>query len=173
VVLNQVENELQEAVHSPTNTLVLYMEQLEAAFRAAGITVPFTHNEKGQRSQSWSTDYEAVGGAVNMYGLDSYPGGLSCTNINTGFNVVRNYFQWFSNYSYTQPNYLAEFEGGFFTPWGGRFYDDCLAEHEPAFADVYYKNNIGQRVTLQNLYMAWGGTNWVIQKLSNAESVLI
>lgn len=25
---------------------------------------------------------------------------------------------------------------------------------------VYYKNNIGQRVTLQNLYMGWGGTNW-------------
>jgi hypothetical protein len=25
---------------------------------------------------------------------------------------------------------------------------------------VYYKNNIGQRTTLQNLYMAWGGTNW-------------
>lgn len=149
------------------------MEQLEAAFRAAGITVPFTHNEKGQRSQSWSTDYEDVGGAVNMYGLDSYPGGLSCTNINTGFNVVRNYFQWFSNYSYTQPNYLAEFEGGFFTPWGGKFYDDCLAEHDPAFADVYYKNNIGQRVTLQNLYMAWGGTNWVRRKFSNAERILI
>ena len=52
------------------------MEQIEAAFRAAGITVPFTHNEKGERSISWSTDYEDVGGAVNVYGLDSYPGGL-------------------------------------------------------------------------------------------------
>ncbi len=162
VILNQVENELQETVHSPNNTLVLYMEQLESAYRAAGITVPLTHNEKGQRSQSWSTDYENVGGAVNMYGLDSYPGGLSCTNINSGFNVVRNYYQWFANYSYTQPNYFAEFEGGYFTPWGGSFYDDCLAEHDPDFPDVYYKNNIGQRTTLQNLYMAWGGTNWVV-----------
>lgn len=74
--MNQVENELQETTHSATNTLVLYMEQLEAAYRAAGITVPFTHNEKGERSISWSTDYENVGGAVNVYGLDSYPGGL-------------------------------------------------------------------------------------------------
>lgn len=33
--------------------------------------VPFTSNEKGERSESWSTDFENVGGAVNMYGLDS------------------------------------------------------------------------------------------------------
>lgn len=137
------------------------MEQLEAAYRAAGITVPFTHNEKGQRGQSWSTDYQNVGGAVNMYGLDSYPGGQSCTNINTGFSLVRNYYQWFSNYSYTQPNYFPEFEGGWFSGWGsGSFYDACLSEHDPAFADVYYKNNIAQRTTLLNLYMGWGGTNW-------------
>lgn len=53
------------------------MEQIEQASRDAGIVVPFTSNEKGQRSQSWSTDYEDVGGAVNVYGLDSYPGGVS------------------------------------------------------------------------------------------------
>lgn len=62
VILNQVENELQETVHSPTNTLILYMKQLEAAYRASGIEVPFTHNEKGQCSQSWSTDYGNAGG---------------------------------------------------------------------------------------------------------------
>ncbi|KAG9232521.1 putative beta-galactosidase C [Amylocarpus encephaloides] len=160
VILNQIENELQETTYLPTSTLVLYMEQLKKAFRAAGVTVPLSHNEKGMRSVSWSTDYHNVGGAVNMYGLDSYPGGLSCTNPNSGFNVVRTYHQWFSNYSYTQPNYFPEFEGGWFSAWGGSFYDSCAAEHEPGFADVYYKNNIGQRTTLQNLYMTWGGTNW-------------
>ena len=109
---------------------------------------------------SWSTDYQNVGGAIDIYGLDSYPGGLSCTNVNSGFNLVRNYYQWFSNYSYTQPSYFPEFQGGWFAPWGGSFYDDCESEHDPAFADVYYKNNIGQRTTLLNLYMAFGGTNW-------------
>jgi hypothetical protein len=93
------------------------MEQLKAAFRLSGVTVPFSHNEKGMRSMSWSTDYQDVGGSVNLYGLDSYPGGLSCTNQNSGFNVVRNYNQWFSNYSYTQPNHFPEFEAGYFTPW--------------------------------------------------------
>jgi len=52
---------------------------------------------------------------------------LSCTNINTGFNLVRNYYQWFQNYSYTQPEFWPEFEAGWFQPWAGNFYDDCLA----------------------------------------------
>lgn len=46
------------------------MEQIEKVLRDAGITVPFTSNEKGERSESWSVDYEDVGGAVDMYGLD-------------------------------------------------------------------------------------------------------
>ena len=65
--------------------------------------MPFTSNEKGERSQSWSTDYRNVGGAVNIYGLDSYPGGGSCTSLNSGFKVLTNYYQWFQNYSWTQP----------------------------------------------------------------------
>ncbi|KAF7185947.1 putative beta-galactosidase C [Pseudocercospora fuligena] len=160
VILYQIENELQEITHEANNTLVQYMEQVESASRRVGIEVPFFSNEKGMRSQSWSTDYQDVGGSVNIYGLDSYPGGLSCTDPNAGFKVVRTYYQWFQNYSFTQPSFVPEFEAGYFQPWGGEFYDTCLAEHEPQFADVYYKNNIGQKITLQSLYLAFGGTNW-------------
>ena len=160
VILNQVENELQETVHQANDTLVIYMEQVKKAFRDAGVTVPFIHNEKGMRSQSWSTDYQNVGGAVNIYGLDSYPGGTSCTSVNSGYNLVRTYYQWFQNYSYTQPEFLPEFKGGYFQPWGGSNYDDCPNILSPQFADLFYKNNIGQRITMQNLYMAFGGTNW-------------
>ncbi|KAK8114857.1 hypothetical protein PG999_006926, partial [Apiospora kogelbergensis] len=174
VILNQIENEYQQpgSPHTPGSTQVTHMKQIEAAFRAAGVVVPFTHNEKGMRSQSWSRDYQDVGGAVDVYGLDSYPGGLSCTNLNTGFNVVRTYHQWFQNYSFTQPEYLPEFEGGWFSNWGSdTFYDECTTEHDPAFADVYYKNNIGQRVTLHNIYMAYGGTNWGQCKRTPAPSL--
>ncbi|CAG8313285.1 unnamed protein product [Penicillium nalgiovense] len=160
VILNQHENELQETTHSADNTVVKYMEQIKAAFSDAGIIVPSSHNEKGMRSMSWSTDYQDVGGAVNIYGLDSYPGGLSCTNPNTGFNLVRTYYQWFQNYSSSQPEYLPEFEGGWFSAWGGSFYDQCSTELSPEFADVYYKNNIGSRVTLHNIYMVMGATSW-------------
>lgn len=153
VILAQVENELQETRYEANNTLVLYMEQLEAAFKDAGIVVPTTHNEKGFRSKSWSTDYNNVGGAVNVYGLDSYPGGLSCTNPNSGFNLPRTYYQWFQDVSPTQPEYLPEFEGGYFQPWGGYFFDQCLAEQSAEFADVYYKGVIAQRATLLSLYM--------------------
>ncbi|KAF2201860.1 hypothetical protein GQ43DRAFT_414862 [Delitschia confertaspora ATCC 74209] len=160
VVMVQIENELQETNYDPNDTLVRYMEQLKTAFKEVGIVVPLSHNEKGMRSKSWSTDYKNVGGAVNLYGLDSYPGGLSCTNPNSGFSLPRNYYQWFQEVSFTQPQYLPEFEAGWFQPWGGYFYDECKAEHNPEFADVYYKGVIGQRTTLLNLYMAFGGTNW-------------
>ena len=153
VVLTQVENELQETRHVADDTLVIYMEQLKDAFKKAGITVPLTHNEKGLRSKSWSTDYQNVGGAIDIYGLDSYPGGMSCTNPDSGFNLPRNYYQWFQEVSPTQPEYFPEFEGGWFQPWGGFFFDQCLAEQSPEFADVFYKGLIGQRATLLNLYM--------------------
>ncbi|KAE8152120.1 putative beta-galactosidase [Aspergillus avenaceus] len=160
VILNQHENELQETVYEADDTKVVYMKQIAEAFEEVGIVVPSSHNEKGMRAVSWSTDYKDVGGAVNVYGLDSYPGSLSCTNPDSGFNLVRTYYQWFRDYSPTQPEYLPEFEGGWFQPWGGAFYDTCAAELSPEFADVYYKNNVGSRVTLQNIYMVFGGTNW-------------
>ena len=160
VILNQIENELTETTHSANNTLVLYMEQVEQAFRDAGVIVPSTSNEKGERGMSWSTDFENVGGAVNVYGLDSYPGGTKCNNPTSGYSVVRNYYQWFQTTSFTQPEFLPEFEGGYFQPWGGFNYDTCMAELSPNFPDLYYKNNIGQRDTMLNLYMGFGGTNW-------------
>lgn len=134
MILNQIENEYQETRHVANATEVLHMEQLKKAFKEAGVVVPLTHNEKGMRSMSWSVDYQNVGGAVDVYALDSYPGGLSCTNNATGFNLVRTYHQWFQNYSYTQPPYLAEFEGGWFSAWGDKvFYDEvrrCLHHQE-------------------------------------------
>lgn len=160
VILAQVENELSQTRYVATDTLVVYMEQLKTAFREAGIVVPLTHNEKGFRAKSWSTDYNNVGGAIDVYGLDSYPGGMSCTNLDTGFNLPKTYYQWFQDVSPTQPEYLPEFEGGWFQPWGGYFFDQCLAEQSPEFPDVFYKGLIGQRATLLNLYMAYGGTNW-------------
>lgn len=113
VILDQIENELVEgSAHEANSTLVLYMEQLEQASREAGITVPFTFNDVGEKHASWSTDYDNVGGAVNVYGLDSYPGNLGCSNLDQGFEIVRGYYQWFQNNSLTQPEYIPEFEGG-------------------------------------------------------------
>jgi len=54
VIMMQVENELSETNYSATDTLVIYMQQLQKTMRDAGIVVPFFHNEKGMRAQSWS-----------------------------------------------------------------------------------------------------------------------
>ena len=75
-------------MHEANDTRVIYMEQLKKAFREAGIVVPLTHNEAGMSYQSWSTDYEDVGGAVNIYGLDNYPGGLDCKSHLTVFPSI-------------------------------------------------------------------------------------
>src|SRR3569833_436776 len=112
--MNLIENELQETTHSATDTLVIYMQQIEAAFKEAGIVVPSSSNEKGMRSQSWSTDYQNVGGAVDLYGLDSYPGGLSCTNPNTGFQVPWFFFLWFSFFLFLLLCFFFVFVAGWF-----------------------------------------------------------
>lgn len=52
---------------------------------------------------------------------------MSCTNPNTGFNLPYTYYQWFHDVSPSQPEYLPEFEGGWFQPWGGYFYDTVNA----------------------------------------------
>jgi beta-galactosidase GanA len=160
VILTQVENELTQTRYEATNTLVVYMEQIKAAFKDAGIIVPLTHNEKGFRGKSWSTDYNNVGGAVDIYGLDSYAGGLVCTKPDAGFSVIRTYYQWFQEVSPTQPEYLPEFRGGWFQAWGENFFDQCQSELSPEYPDVFYKGVIGQRASLLNVYMAYGGTNW-------------
>ncbi|PYH32129.1 glycoside hydrolase family 35 protein [Aspergillus neoniger CBS 115656] len=164
VILFQVENELRETSHKPNNTLVTYMEQFESVIRDVGITVPTTHNEQSTRYISWSRNYENVSGAVDIYSFDDYPAGFLVGNKcdgATGFDVVRTYYQWFMNYAWSGPIYLAEFEGGRTLTWGApQNYDDCRSEHSTTFVDIYYKNNIGQRVTLQSIYEGYGGTNW-------------
>ncbi|KJR80792.1 uncharacterized protein SPSK_05309 [Sporothrix schenckii 1099-18] len=149
IILTQVENELTETHHTASDSLVIYMQQLEAALRAAGINTPLTSNEKGMRgAASWSSDYQDVGGAVDIYGMDSYPGGMSCTNRASGFNVVRTYGQWFSSYAALQPVSLPEFEGGWFSGWGGTFYDEVRDKVERLNTAIPDANQTVRRGTL-------------------------
>ena len=66
VILYQIENEYDGA--TPT-----YMEELKAAARRDGITVPLFHNDKG-RNLLWS----AGPGAPEIYATDTYPAGFDC-----------------------------------------------------------------------------------------------
>ncbi|WYZ39133.1 hypothetical protein EsH8_III_001047 [Colletotrichum jinshuiense] len=52
------------------------------------------------------------------------------------------------------------FQGGSFDPYGGPGFDQCAALLNHEFERVFYKNNMAAGVTLFNVYMIFGGTNW-------------
>lgn len=172
VITFQIENEYGEQwIGSPENrvpneTAISYMELLEANARANGIDVPFTANEPNQNSISWGKDWSNAGGNVDITGLDSYPSCWTCdlsqctsTNgVYIPFEVV-DYYDYFQTTQPTMPSFLPEFQGGSYNPWGGPE-GGCPNNTGADFANVFYRWNIGQRVTAMSLYMLYGGTNW-------------
>ena len=58
------------------------------------------------------------------------------------------------------PNSLPEFQGGNFDPWGGRGEDDCAILLNMEFERVQYKKFFASGLTLLNIYMIYGGSNW-------------
>jgi hypothetical protein len=58
------------------------------------------------------------------------------------------------------PYSIVEFQAGSFDPWGGPGFDKCYTLTGAAFERVFYKNLYSFGVTILNLYMTWGGTNW-------------
>lgn len=54
---------------------------------------------------------------------------------------------------------MPEFQGGSYNPWGGPE-GGCADNTGADFANLFYRWNIGQRVTAMSLYMLFGGTNW-------------
>lgn len=171
VILFQIENELgaqweDVATRTPNLPAANYMQLLQDKAREAGIDVPLTHNDPNMKSFSWSKDFSNVTGNVDVVGLDSYPSCWSC-NLSecTGTNgayvayQVQNYVDYFANFSATQPNFMPEFQGGSYNPWGGPE-GGCPNDIGVDFANLFYRNLIYQRVTAVSLYMLFGGTNW-------------
>ncbi|TLD37030.1 glycoside hydrolase family protein [Venturia nashicola] len=172
VFIYQIENELGQqwtnvAAKTPNLNAIAYMEKLEKAARDSGIVVPLIHNNPNMRTKSWSQDYGAgFGGNVDIYALDHYPSCWSCdlsecssTNGNVPDGTVYEYYTNFQTVAPTQPSFLAEFQGGSYLPWAGPE-GGCIDNTGPNWVNVYYRHNIGQKVSAQNVYMAYGGTNW-------------
>lgn len=171
VVLFQIENEFGQqwedvATRTPNVAADEYMALLEQSARDNGIDVPLAHNNPNMHAYSWSKDYSNVTGNVDVVGVDSYPSCWSC-NLSecTGTNgayiayQVVDYDDYFASFSPTQPNFMPEFQGGSYNPWGGPE-GGCPADIGVDFANLFYRNLISQRVTAVSLYMLYGGTNW-------------
>lgn len=173
VLFYQIENEYGEqwtdvSARTPNETAIAYMQLLEAAATRSGIDVATIANNPNLGTKSWSMDYDIdnVGGDVWLYGLDHYPSCWSCnsaectgTNGNVPDFTLYDYYTNFQETAPTMPSFLAEFQGGSYNPWSGPA-GGCTSTTGPDWVNVFYRHNIAQKVTAQNIYMIFGGTNW-------------
>ncbi|KAH9886114.1 glycoside hydrolase family 35 protein [Xylariomycetidae sp. FL2044] len=159
VILFQPENEYTSADQFSPFPDGGYMEYVMQQARDAGIVVPFISNDAS------ASGHNAPGtgiGEVDIYGHDGYPLGFDCAHptVWPNGNLPTAYRANHLAQSPSTPFSLVEFQGGSFDPWGGWGFEQCsqLVNHE--FERVFYKNNYAVGVTIYNLYMIFGGTNW-------------
>ncbi|KAH8649361.1 beta-galactosidase extracellular [Xylariales sp. PMI_506] len=158
IILVQLENEYTYGASWITWPDVVYIEAVNQQFRDAGIVVPTINNEAG-----------AIGlfvpgepGGPDIYGHDSYPIGWTCsqpTNWSQG-SLPTNFRELHLEQSPSTPYAIPEFQGGAIDAWGGTGLDLCAAFINAEAERVFYKNDFSFGITIFNLYMTFGGTNW-------------
>jgi beta-galactosidase GanA len=159
VILLQPENEYTQAapgIQFPNGDYFAYVEQ---QYRNAGIVLPFISNDaapKGIFAPGNGT------GSVDIYGHDGYPLGFDCANPSTwpDGSLPTNYHILHLEEAPTGPYAIVEFQGGSFDPWGGPGFGKCTTLLNQEFERVFYKNDFSFGVTIFNIYMTYGGTNW-------------
>ncbi|KUL82910.1 hypothetical protein ZTR_10382 [Talaromyces verruculosus] len=164
VIMLQPENEYSSwpglnTTTFPSDMNKEYMAFVEQQFRYAGIEVPFIVND------NLAEGYFAPGsgvGAVDIYGIDSYPLRWDCSDPSV-WPTYRFPYTWQALHqqeSPTTPFSIAEFQGGANEGWGGVVEDMCADLVNMEAARVVYKNNYSFGAKLFNIYMTYGGTNW-------------
>ncbi|KAJ6264222.1 Beta-galactosidase [Drechslerella dactyloides] len=151
IILVQVENEY--SGFGDGHEDFKYEEELLAAFKDAGITVPTICDD------AW------LGGnfqSVDIYGWNSYPLGFDCSHPEVWHSAPPDYFYNLYNSKIRRhaPKSILELQAGGFDGWGGAGYDACGKLIGPEFERVFYKGMYGSAVSIMNLYMVFGGTNW-------------
>ncbi|MFI6685818.1 beta-galactosidase [Streptomyces sp. NPDC050485] len=141
VIAYQVENEY----YQDTADGHAYIKHLVDKAHADGITVPLTGNHDGVFAKELDID-----------GSDSYPQGFNCSSPDAWHGLP----DLSGAKKSGQPLFLAEFQGGSFDPWGGPGFDKCRQLTNGDFEKAAYENNIASGATMQNFYMAYGGTSW-------------
>lgn len=160
VILWQPENEYSQGV-VPEFPDAEYFQYVEDQYRNAGVVVPLISND------AYPHGYFAPGpprqpAAVDIYGHDGYPLGFDCANPYTwpDNSLPTYYLTLHREQSISTPYSIPEFQGGSFDPWGGLGFAQCTELLSPEFERVFYKNDFSFGVTIFNIYMTYGGTNW-------------
>ncbi|KAK1985896.1 family 35 glycosyl hydrolase [Colletotrichum cereale] len=158
VILLQPENEYTNFAGGSKNDGKYFQYVIDQA-RKAGIVVPLINNDASPaRNNAPGTGV----GAADIYGHDSYPLGFDCSNPNTWPNnrLPTTFRALHLQQSPNTPYSILEFQGGSFDPFGGPGFEQCAALVNHEFERVFYKNNFAAGVTIYNIYMIFGGTNW-------------
>jgi len=162
VILVQPENEYSQAdPDDPEFPDPVYFQYVQDQYRKNGIVVPLISND------AYPHGYFADGpprqeAAVDIYGHDGYPLGFDCAHPTTWPSgaLPTFYGDLHQNQSSSTPYSIIEFQAGSFDPWGGPGFVKCTQLLGPEFERVFYKNDFSFGVTIFNLYMTYGGTNW-------------
>jgi hypothetical protein len=168
VIAYQIENELGKVEPKHARQ----MAHLAAKARADGITVPFFHNAAG-RLPDWtpakSSAPWANPGPTDLYAFDGYPGGSCDVHANpAGPNKAPDWGIYAAPgpkagalSSPGTPGFAAEVGAGWFDYWGSNGTYGCTAERQgKGYERVFYGTNLINRITIHNIYMAFGGTSW-------------
>jgi hypothetical protein len=168
VIAYQLENELGKV--EPKHARA--MAHLAAKARADGISVPMFHNAAG-RLPDWAPRNGSAAwanpGPTELYAFDGYPGG-TC-NVHADPSGPNRAPDWGiygkpgpkagALTSPNTPGFAAELGSGWFDYWGSNGTYNCTAERQgKGYQRVFYGTDLINRITIHNLYMAFGGTSW-------------
>lgn len=168
VILYQIENEL--AVTTPAHRR--YMDHLYAKARADGINVPIFHNDQGRNGYWTPADSpvdKVVHGPVDLYAFDGYPGGTCTVQGRTTRGAAAPDWGFYgpggakggASASPATPGFMAEIGGGWFDYWGSNGGYECNARQRgERFQRVFYGVNLANGISLQSIYVGFGGTSW-------------
>ncbi|GAB1735934.1 hypothetical protein NU219Hw_g5268t1 [Hortaea werneckii] len=159
VILAQPENEYSGATDDvPEFPDPVYFGYVEQQMRDAGVVVPLISNDA--YPHGYFTPGSEAG--ADIYGHDGYPLGFDCANPYTwpDNSLPTYYLDLHRQQSPSTPYSIIEFQGGAFDPWGGNGFEQCVKLLGPEFERVFYKNDFSFGLTIFNIYMTYGGTNW-------------
>ncbi|KIY66929.1 glycoside hydrolase family 35 protein [Cylindrobasidium torrendii FP15055 ss-10] len=134
-----------------------YFEDLKDAYHNSEIVVPLTYNDPSARR-----NFINGTGAVDLYGMDSYPQRFDCSNPHQWNPVDLTYHQYHIEVNPSQPWYIPEFQAGAFDAWGPTSpgYGACNVLTGPDFMSVFNLQLWASNAKLINYYMVYGGTSW-------------
>jgi beta-galactosidase GanA len=168
IILYQIENEL--AATTPAHRR--YMDHLYAKARADGINVPIFHNDQGRNGYWTPADSpvdKVVPGPVDLYAFDGYPGGTCTVQGRTTRGAAAPDWGFYgpggakggASASPATPGFMAEIGGGWFDYWGSNGGYECNAvQRGERFQRVFYGVNLANGISLQSIYVGFGGTSW-------------